>query len=46
MPETRTRQPSSRGADGPWWASLALDALMFLFGLLVGLLLTAGMCGA
>lgn len=29
---------------GPWWATLALDAIMFLFGILVGLYLAGGMC--
>ncbi len=44
MPETG--QTLNRGADGPWWATLALDTLMFLLGVLVGFLLAASICAA
>lgn len=42
MPRSQTLSP---GRDpGPWWSVLALDVLMFLLGLLVGLLLAAAIC--
>ena len=44
MPERN--QTLSPGRDGPWWATLALDVLMFLLGVLVGLLLVASICAA